>query len=221
MPAKQVGIFVREPVAGRVKTRLTPPLSVADAADLYQAFLRDLFARVSQSRVHITLFIDGDPGALAGLAPAPWPRVAQAEGPLAVRLVAAFDHLLRKDGDRALIIGSDSPDLPIPYLKRGIQKLKHRDLVLAPAADGGFVLVGLSRRAPGLFDNVALETPRAFVETVEAAKREGLTLSLLPPWYDVDDEASLDRLVALEKARSLAGPRLLPHTARVLARLGR
>jgi rSAM/selenodomain-associated transferase 1 len=220
MFAKQVGIFVREPLAGRVKTRLTPPLSAADAADLYEAFLRDLFVRVSQARVHVTLFVAGDPEALAALAPPQWPRVAQAEGPLAARLAAAFDHLLQKPGDRALIIGSDSPDLPIPYLKRGIQKLKHRDLVLAPAADGGFVLVGLSRRVPGLFENVALETSRAFTATVKAAKREGLTLSLLPPWYDVDDEASLDRLVALEKARSLSGPRLLPHTARVLARLG-
>ena len=134
-----------------------------------------------------------------------WEVVAQVDGSLGDRLAAAFAHLLRVPGDRAVIIGSDSPDLPLPYLKRAFQALKHRDVVLGPAVDGGYYLIGLRRTAPALFREVAWGTPTVFEQTLATIEREHLTLALAPPWYDVDDPASLRFFATLVRARRLAG----------------
>lgn len=105
------------------------------------------------------------------------------------------------------------------YLKRAFQKLKHRDAVLGPAADGGYYLIGLRAPAPALFRDIEWGTARVFAQTVDAAVRDGATLSLLPPWYDVDDAESLAMLRALCVARRAAGGTRLPHTERALASL--
>lgn len=220
MIIKRLGIFVRSPVAGEVKTRLVPPLDPAGARDLYVAFLKDLFPRVREAKFIPTIFYSGErTPELEAIVPPRWPLVAQTGADLGARLAAAFDHLLVPPGARAVIIGSDSPDLPVSHLARAFQKLKHRDVVLGPAVDGGYYLVGLRARAPSLFAGIPWGTRAVLASTVDAVSREGLSLSMLPLWYDVDDANGLELLESLCQARRATGTTLLAETERILGTL--
>ena len=211
---------MRSPIAGEVKTRLVPPLDPAGARDLYVAFLNDLFPRVRESKFIPTIFYSGErTPELESIVPPRWPLVPQTGGDLGARLAAAFDHLLEPPGARAVIIGSDSPDLPVGHIARAFQKLKHRDVVLGPAVDGGYYLVGLRARAPALFAGIPWGTRAVLTDTVDAVTREGLSLSLLPLWYDVDDASGLELLEGLCRARRATGATVLPETERVLGAL--
>jgi rSAM/selenodomain-associated transferase 1 len=217
MHRNKLGIFVRTPLAGAVKTRLVPPLSPAAARDLYVAFLRDLFERVHQAKVLPTVFYSGEPtDELRALVPPRWPLVAQRGADLGARMAAAFDDLLAAGGSRAVLIGSDSPDLPLAHLRHAFQRLKNRDVVLGPAMDGGYYLIGLRARAPRLFEGIAWGEAGVFADTVERIQREQLSFSLLPLWYDVDDPASIALLRALCAARRASGGLRLPHTEAAL-----
>jgi rSAM/selenodomain-associated transferase 1 len=219
MPRNKLGVFVRVPVAGEVKTRLVPPLSPDTACELYRAFLADLFDRLQSVKASINVFVAGEPvEEIAPLLPRPWKVVPQSDGDLGARMTGAFATLLGGTSGRAVLIGSDSPDLPLPFIKRAFQRLKHRDVVIGPAMDGGYYLIGLRAPAPALFEGVAWGTNRVLLQTVEIIQREKLTVSLLPLWYDVDDSQSLEVLRALCAARRLAGGVRLPHTERALAR---
>ncbi len=167
-----------------------------------------------------TVFYSGERTAeLESMVPPRWPLVPQAGADLGARLAAAFDHLLEPPAARAVVIGSDSPDLPVSHLARAFQKLKHRDVVLGPAADGGYYLVGLRAPAPSLFAGIPWGTRTVLADTVDAIARAGLSLSLLPLWYDVDDAGGLELLEGLCRARLAAGTPLLPRTERLLGTL--
>ena len=215
MARNRLGIFARVPVPGQVKSRFSPTLSTESACDLYRAFLGDLFERIQQARVSPTVFYSGEPaGELSALLPYPWPLVAQSGDDLGARMASAFAQLLAGDATRAVLIGSDSPDLPLIHLRHAFQRLKHRDVVLGPAMDGGYYLIGLRAPAPSLFENIAWGEPTVFAQTLERVKRAGLTMSVLPPWYDVDDAPSLELLRSLCAARRLGGGVRLPRTER-------
>jgi rSAM/selenodomain-associated transferase 1 len=219
MPGNKLGVFVRVPVAGEVKTRLVPPLSPDAACELYRAFLADLFDRLQSAKAAISVFVAGDPvEAMAPLLPRPWKVAPQPAGDLGARMTSAFTSLLGGPGGRAVLIGSDSPDLPLPFVKRAFQRLKHRDVVIGPAMDGGYYLIGLRAPAPELFQGIEWGSNRVLSQTMDIIQREKLTVSLLPLWYDVDDAQSLEVLRALCAARRLAGGVRLPHTEKALAR---
>lgn len=210
MPRNRLGLFVRSSLAGESNT----PLNLA--------FLSDLCDRLRGSKHRPVVFLAGErtPDLDALLDPH-WEVVAQVDGSLADRLTAAFAHLLRTPGDRAVIIGSDSPDLPLAYLKRAFQALKHRDVVLGPAVDGGCYLIGLRKTAPALFRGVAWGTSMVFEQALATIEREHLTLALAAPWYDVDDPASLRFFATLVRARRLAGTGRLRQSELAVATLSR
>jgi rSAM/selenodomain-associated transferase 1 len=218
--AKRLGIFAKTPVPGEVKTRLTPPLSAEDACRLYEAFLTDLFRRLARIKsTRVTVFHAGSSlDALTSLVPEKWGLVPQKGGDLGQRLVSAFDSLLQ-EGGRAVIIGSDSPDLPIQYIRRAFQRLKHKDVVLGPATDGGYYLVGLRALAPAVFQGVSWGTETALAETVDNVRNAGLSLHVLPMWYDVDTEPSLRLLETMMAARRIEGRDRLTAIEAVLERI--
>jgi len=134
------------------------------------------------------------------------PRVfADSEQEQGDRWVAAFSELLLEPGDRAVIIGSDCPDVPLPFLKRAFQVLKHRDLVIGPSFEGGCYLIGLRRNAPGLFRNIHWGSATVLEEMLDAIERERMTLALVPPWHRVHDAESLRAFETLNRARRMAG----------------
>jgi rSAM/selenodomain-associated transferase 1 len=203
---KQLGIFVRTPVPGAVKTRLCPPLSGEEACRLYAAFLEDLSRRLEKlSGMAMTVFYEGDGTSLgARHTPRRAQRLAQDGDSLGDRLVGAFAALIDAGGGGAVIIGSDSPDLPIQYIRRAFQKLRHHDVVLGPAADGGYYLVGLAQNQPDLFKGISWGSETVYAETLAAIERERLSLATLPLWYDVDSAHGLSLLRSALHARKLA-----------------
>jgi len=218
---KQLGIFAREPRAGEVKTRLAEALSPASACELYRAFLRDLFSRLRKlSKLNMAVFYaGGPPEQLRALAPKHASMVEQADGTLGDRLAQSFCFLLDR-GKPAVIIGSDSPDIPVQYIKRAFVKLKHKDVVLGPAADGGYYLIGMRAPDARVFENVRWSERTAFTDTLVAVERAKLSLATLPMWYDVDDEASLHILKSMVHARKLAGRDRLRAIESALEKIG-
>jgi rSAM/selenodomain-associated transferase 1 len=220
--SRKLGIFARIPASGHVKTRLVPPLSDEAARLLYTAFLSDLFARLEKlKKVAITVFYTGgnDPAPLRALAPDRFRFVAQEGGNLGERLENGFEHLLRGEGSVAVMLGSDSPDVPLTFVKRAFLKLKHKDVVLGPASDGGYYLIGLRERRPELFSGPVWSTDAVLEQTLEIIRDGRLSCSLLPLWYDVDDERSLALLRSMILGRRIERSDRLHHTERVMRQI--
>jgi rSAM/selenodomain-associated transferase 1 len=216
---KKLGIFVKTPVPGEVKTRLSPPLEPQEACELYRAFIAELVVRLSRlKKVSLTVFYAGFTAAeLEGLVPARTSLVPQEGSSPGERLENAFRTLLARDGAPACVIGSGSPDLPLAYVKRAFVKLKHKEIVLGPSLDGGCYLIGLQRPVPDILRGISWGGSRAFRDTIGKVKSQGLSLGLIPPWYDVDDEASLALLETMLIAKKTAGGDGLPRVERALS----
>jgi rSAM/selenodomain-associated transferase 1 len=217
--------FAREPIAGRTKTRLCPPLDGAMAAGLYACFLCDVLdtmRRVPDVRRIVAHTPESHQAYFAELAPdfAVWP---QRGAELGERMDHAFtdfgfeilDFGLEVERSQiqnahAVIIGSDSPDLPGAYMCEAFARLERgADVVLGPAADGGYYLIGLRAPQPRLLREVPMSTPTVLADTLALARALGLRVELLPEWYDVDTGAELRRLAV---ALRLSPPDVAPHT---------
>ena len=152
---------------------------------------------------------------MAALAPPGLRLVAQRGGDLGARMAQLVAGLLADGHRAALLVGSDLPTLPSAYLAEAARVLAEgaADVVLGPAEDGGYYLIGLAQPAPALFEGVAWGTDGVLEATRARARAFGLREHLLPLWYDVDTAADLDRL-----RRDLAPPGPgAPRTRRWLA----
>ena len=214
-------LFAKRPRHGKVKTRLAPALGLDAALELYSAFLADSVGLLlSQADgPQLELCLDGP--WTAELGPVPHGNLAlteQGPGDLGQRLHRAFARSHETGAARTVLIGSDSPTLPPERLSDALCALRGgAELVVAPAEDGGYVLIGMRAPLPELF----LEVPWGEAGVMEAtrlrAADHGIPIAELPAWYDVDDRAGLERLRA-----ELADPavaRRAFHTARVLTKL--
>jgi uncharacterized protein len=192
MPADRLLIFARQPVPGRVKTRLSPPLTPVQAAALYDACVRDVIAAAARGRARVELWHDGAPGAADHFTGA-FPHLhveAQAPGDLGARMKDAFARAFAELAQRVVIVGSDAPTLPEPVLGAAFDHLHDAEAVIGPTIDGGYYLIGLAAgawpRAARLFDGVAWSSDSVYAVTLERAAEAVLALRVLPGWYDID-----------------------------------
>ena len=208
-----LGVFARAPVPGATKTRLARALGEGGdeaAARLHRAFLRDLLERLTPLG-RVVLFVAGDPAHPAFRAAERDHGVIlrpQRAGDLGQRMAGALDELLAESG-RAFVVGSDLPTLPARIVRA--TAAHPAEVVLTPARDGGYVLVGGSR-VP-CFDGVPWSVPTTLRETLRVNPGAGLT----EPWYDVDDGDDLELL----RLHLDLDPDAAPHTAAALRRLAR
>jgi rSAM/selenodomain-associated transferase 1 len=212
-----VAILAKAPLAGRVKTRLVPPLTPLEAAGVARACLEETLGRFPARVPAVwTLFLDGAPDELlrAAAARAGARIEPQGEGDLGARLERAFARLRREGARRVVAIGADSPTLPPERIAEALAFLESRDAVIGPADDGGYYLIGLSREAGDLFRDTPWGTADVARVAAERARARGFTLEHLASWYDVDDAPSLRRL--LNEARAGGYPAL----ARWIAEFG-
>jgi glycosyltransferase A (GT-A) superfamily protein (DUF2064 family) len=185
-------VIAKEPVAGRVKTRLVPPLTYDDAANLAAAALQDTLAALTHHpATQRLLAFDGDPTAWL---PDGWRAVAQPAGGLDRRLVSAFDAV---KGDAAVLVGMDTPQLRTEQL---IDFDPQRyDACLGLAADGGYWAIGFAD--PRLAGQAIAQVPMSTGHTGAAQQRRfdelGLRVQLLDEMTDVDDIASAQQVAAL------------------------
>lgn len=216
--ARRLVLFAKEPVPGRVKTRLAREVGAAAAASLYGAFLSDLAASLAAPARWDAVLAHAEPEAgpfLRKAFPEPWSLVPQGDGALGERLAHAFGRAAGRDGDDVLVAGSDAPTLSRADLDAAFQALREgADVVFAPAPDGGFSLVG-GRGGSGagdFFEGVRWSTAHALEDCRSAAKARGRQVRLLEEIPDVDTRADLEAL----GAALAADPDLAPATRRAL-----
>lgn len=213
-----VALFAKAPVAGRVKTRLTPLLTPEEAATVARASLAATIATFAGgAAAPLTLFLDGAlDDSLASWVAARGVEVrAQAPGDLGERLRAAFAALFEQGAARVIAIGSDSPTLPAERLRAAEAALRAHDAVIGPAEDGGYYLIGLSRPEWRLFEGIPWSSDAVARVTLERAATIGATIASLEPWYDVDDLTTLRRALSGSHPESLFRRALGPIEAKI------
>jgi len=188
-------IFVKYPEPGKVKTRLAATIGAELAAQLYQEFILQTFKLAQQSKI-AKCFVTFSPAekeqALQKIFPGPWQWFPQENSPdLGVRIQRAIQHVQQQGYSHVITIGTDSPSLPANYLDQAAAALWHHDLVLGPATDGGYYLIGLKNALPELFTGVDWSTEHVLNQTLQRAQQLQFSTQQLPVWYDVDDLATL------------------------------
>jgi uncharacterized protein len=194
---KHLIIFARYPAAGKAKTRLIPALGPEGAAALYRQMAEHTLkqARLLQARLpSVSVEIQFAGGSAAQIRD--WlgddlQYQPQSEGDLGDRMAQACQSAFAAGARAAIVIGTDCPDLDADLLEKAFRELQHHDLVLGPASDGGYYLIGLRRSLPELFQGIAWSTATVLQRTVELGNRLGLSIGLLPTLSDVDYPADL------------------------------
>jgi uncharacterized protein len=196
-------IVCKTPIGGLSKTRLSPPLLPEQCARISECFIRDLSRSVQKladesAVAGVALYTPyGSEAHLRSLLPAAFRLHPQGDGDLGARLSKGAADLFGEGYEGVILINSDSPTLPLSILREAAGALRGGDrVVLGPAIDGGYTLIGLSRPHPRLFEEIPWSTPAVHALTVSRAREIGVPVLNLATWYDVDDAGSLELLAA-------------------------
>ncbi|MBU5611446.1 TIGR04282 family arsenosugar biosynthesis glycosyltransferase [Geomonas azotofigens] len=195
---RALAIFAKTPLPGRVKTRLSPPLSPGQAAELYRCMLLDIIERAAGLRADMVIFHEGSAAFFRKAAPDAL-LVHQSTGGLGERLEHAFQELSGRGYGTRVVIGTDSPDLPLAFIEEAFQKLEQgSDAVFGPAEDGGYYLVGVRDGHGALFQDIPWSSDSVLETSLRRAQASALAAALLPSWHDVDSWDDLLRPSLLE-----------------------
>lgn len=192
-------IMAKAPQPGKVKTRLSPPLSPEQAAAINICFLRDTAANIGTLAEEaacagvISYTPVGDEHLFEGLLPTGYSLIAQRGGDFGERLLTTAQDLFACGYESVCLIDSDSPTVPREAFATAVNALQEPGdrIVVGPSHDGGYYLIGMKRAHAEIFKNISWSTASVFAETVAAAGGIGVELVTLPLWYDVDDAAAL------------------------------
>ena len=243
-----LAVMTKAPEAGRVKTRLVPPLTPEQAADLNKCFLRDTAAAISSAcsrrpagDTNKTQFEHGitsqsetataacgvavytpigAESAYNGILPANFSLLPQRGYKFGERLYLAVEDLLKCGFGSVCLIDSDSPTVPAGSFVEAVELLStsEDDVVLGPSDDGGYYLIGVKKAHQHLFEDIDWSTERVLKQTIQRASEIGLKIKFLPTGYDIDDHASLRRLCN-ELFDKHGDDRVAPSTRKLLAGL--
>ena len=228
-----IAVMAKAPRTGDAKTRLVPPLSASQAAALSACFIRDATENIAAAAQHAPIdgyiaYSPADAAAEFTSLVADRTKLLPSRHPgLAASLRDAANDLLNAGYGAVCLINSDSPTLPTARLVDAARKLAAPGdrVVLGPAEDGGYYLIGLKHAHHRLFEDIAWSTPLVFAQTAERARELRVETTVLPMWYDVDDLASLHRLnTELLAGEEYAGDGAIyraPHTVALLRDLFR
>ncbi len=204
-------IFAKAPIPGQVKTRLCPPLTPDEAATLHGSFVLDTLERTKLATTTLKLPCD------RYLACAPSSThvffkimeerhgvkvIDQVGEDLGARMNQVCESMFARGYRRVVMIGTDVPTVPLNHFGQAQDQLEHHDLVLGPALDGGYYLIGLKRKSPELFTGIPWSTNQVLKLTQDKAATIGLKTALLEPWRDVDTMADLQALIEANIADS-------------------
>jgi len=240
-----LAVMTKAPQAGRVKTRLVPPLTPEEAAELNKCFLRDTAAAISRACSRrfashppsrsfgatgseaataargIAVYTPvGAESAYTEILPAGFSLLPQRGDKFGERLYFAVEDLFRCGFETVCLIDSDSPTVPAENLAEAVELLStHEDrVVLGPSDDGGYYLIGVEKPHRRLFEQIDWSTERVLNQTIQRAMELELEVKLLPSGYDVDDGASLRRLCN-ELLADTTSADIAPYTRELLAKL--
>ncbi len=215
-------VFAKAPQPGSVKTRLCPPFTPEEAADLYRCMLSDVLEESARAagtlNLHLVVAVDPPDAraALAAEAPRGCRALAQGGVDLGARMTRVAREAAAAGAPFALLRGSDSPTLACATLREAVDALSDADVAISPDRDGGYGLVSLGGRAlltgfgrTSLFDH-PMSTPSVLADTCARAKQLGLRSTTITPGFDIDRAEDLHELVDERHRReSLPCPRTL------------
>ncbi len=193
MNSQALILFARDPVIGQVKTRLEDGLDPDSVLKLYTCFLKDSI-RLIRSIEGADRFIGVSPsnlsGFFSGLDREPSITVFDQQGKdLGEKMRHAFESRFAQGYEKVVIIGSDSPTLPKEYIERALASSK--DLTLGPSTDGGYYLIGMAKPFVDVMRDVDWGSGHVLRQTLDRVRALGVSLKVLPPWYDVDRKEDL------------------------------
>jgi rSAM/selenodomain-associated transferase 1 len=225
-----LAIMTKAPRAGAVKTRLQPPLTPSEAAELNICFLRDIAAAISEAGEHskgVGVFTPaGSENEYADILPPDFDLIPQRGEGFGERLTNAADDLLHVGFESCCLINSDSPTATADAFREAVAQLQGADdrIVLGPSDDGGYYLIGMTKWYRHLFQEIDWSTEHVFAQTLKRACEIDLNVHVLPKFYDVDDGATLRRLceeLLSENSRPDVAPVTRKFLADLIAREGR
>ena len=215
-------IFAKPPIAGESKTRLAKHLGHDRAAKLAAAFLRDTVATARRlQNVRVILAITSPWSRYEAVDPAlgaelgDLPRWSQGEGDLGARMERALRRGLA-EADRAVILGADSPALPLGHLQAALRSLDEADSVFGPALDGGYYLIGLRRCPEGCLANLPWSQSHTLQASIAQLFHHGFRPTVAPSFFDIDTHADLHTFTH----GLTAGLWRAPHTEAALLAFG-
>jgi rSAM/selenodomain-associated transferase 1 len=191
-------VMAKAPLPGTVKTRLSGAYSDVEIVALASAFLADTVAAAKLIGPHVFIAYspEGGRSIIEPIAGGGVEWICQLGADLGERMYAAFAEAFEQGFTPLVIVGTDSPHMPTASYQAAMEILQGReaDIVLGPADDGGFTLIGVSAPNPALFEGVLWSGPTVLKQTTENAERAGLQVRTIAPWYDVDTPEDLQRL---------------------------
>ncbi|MDG2382972.1 MAG: TIGR04282 family arsenosugar biosynthesis glycosyltransferase [Pirellulaceae bacterium] len=193
-------VFAKYWQPGRVKTRLGVEIGMDASSEIYRQFLVTLLNRLqTEGDQRILAFAPSEhrrdfeklPGAAA------WKLTPQSSGNLGDRLSRLFQQRFQAGASRVVLIGSDSPSLPLQYVRDAFRHLQTHDAVLGPSTDGGYYLVGMQKPLGFLFERIDWSTEKVWRQTLQRIESNPteISLAVLPQWYDIDTLEGLQQLV--------------------------
>ena len=194
-------LFVKSPDHVPVKSRLAKAVGEGAARELYRNFVLDLLDTLSEitgeDRYDLKVCVY-PPEAVEDVRRwlSGYTCTSQHGRDLGERMSNAFRECFATGHARAILIGSDAPDLTSQIIEEGFARLEHSIAVIGPAHDGGYFLIGFQKEGflPAAFDGIPWSTGEVFCRTMEIFRREKLDPALLPPWQDIDTHEDLRRL---------------------------
>jgi rSAM/selenodomain-associated transferase 1 len=215
-----LGLFAKWPEPGTVKTRLSTAGDPDGSVRVARAFLLDSVQRLAAVAARRVLaFAPRErEREFAAVVAGRFDLVPQEEGDLGQRLDAFVQQQVDAGARAVVMVGTDSPTLPVEHIERAFAELEQADVVLGPATDGGYYLIGCGAACPPIFDDIAWSTSRVLMDTVATLADPRWRLAVLPPWYDVDtpDDWAMLRGHVAALRRAGIDPQL-PHTEPLLA----
>jgi rSAM/selenodomain-associated transferase 2/rSAM/selenodomain-associated transferase 1 len=185
-----LGVFIRLPRQGKVKTRLAASIGTKLATDFYKFCAEIILKEISKNSGHIRRYIffadKNDRREVRKWLGAGYYYVVQVGGNLGEKLENALQTMLSHGARKALIVGSDIPDITDDIILKAERLLDDNDLVLGPSQDGGYYLIGLKKSWPELFHRISWSTDRVLEQTLARASDLRLKVALLPKLIDID-----------------------------------
>jgi hypothetical protein len=211
-------VFARAPELGRVKTRLCPPLTADEALELHRALVDDTLEhldRVRRPSLSKVLLLTRPLQRANDLAiPRGWRVGIQSQGDLGERLASLFYTSFRRGARSVVVLGSDSPTLPLQVVQDAYDALDRVDVVVGPASDGGYYLLGARVFVPDLFRGISWGTSEVLEQTRKVLQTTVTSHENLVPWYDVDRARDLERLREEIGFLQRSRPELVPRRVR-------
>jgi rSAM/selenodomain-associated transferase 1 len=215
---KKVLVFVRVPESGRVKTRLLGKLDKEDVCQLYRCFVEDILGALSEQEYDIVICYNPPEGRwkmISWLGSA-FTFMPQRGASLGERMENAFADMVSQRVEQTVLIGSDFPDLDAGIIDEAFEGLETHDLVVGPAVDGGYYLIGFNAGSflPKIFRGIPWGTQHVFHKTAALAKKNNLSMYVLPKWRDIDTPDDLKAFFLRAREKGLTELKTMKYLER-------